>query len=130
GSHSSLPNLRCDSLRSKALTPRTAPGRCGVSLPARLRRGSGEHCCEVIFPTAAKSLLILWTANSPSYPGAVHRKRGKRHERWCRGLDSSCRVFELSDQKSRTRRCSRFAPLRKMPYTAALGGQRVGLGLR
>jgi thioredoxin 2 len=39
--------------------PRTAPDRCGVSLPARLRQGSGEHCYVVIFPRAARSLLIL-----------------------------------------------------------------------
>ena len=36
--------------------PRTAPDRCGVSLPARLRQGSGEHCYVVIFPRAARSL--------------------------------------------------------------------------
>ena len=57
------PNLHCGSLPSRALTLHTAPDRYGVSLLARLRRESGELCCEVIFPMAARSLLILWMAS-------------------------------------------------------------------
>lgn len=46
-------------IAEQGLTLPTAPDRCGVSLPARLRPGSGKHRCAVTFTRAARSLLIL-----------------------------------------------------------------------
>ena len=47
----------------------------------------------------------------------------ERHERGRRKLDEGRRLFELSDQEPRSRCRSWRAPLRKMPDTAALGGE-------
>jgi hypothetical protein len=111
-------------IAEQGFDPAYGADRCGVSLPARLRPGSGEHCYAVIFPRAARSLLILGWG---THRGISERSTGRDGSGMSAGgrFDASCDVFELSDQEPRSRRRAWRATLRKVPHTPALGSERV-----
>jgi hypothetical protein len=87
-------------IAEQGFDPAYGADRCGVSLPARLRPGSGEHCYAVIFPTAARSLLILGWG---THRGISERSTGRDGSGMSAGVGDSTPVVVCSNCQTKNR---------------------------